>query len=88
MEGRISLDKIKGSLGGNKQSSDTLILTKSVLIKPGSHFIFETDFILLITKTSDSIQNQGEGFAFFLALDALADSNAGNALSFGLSYFF
>jgi hypothetical protein len=88
MEGRISLDKIKGSFGCNKQSSGTLILTKSVLIKPKSHFTFETDFTFLITKTSDSNQNQGEEFAFFLAPDVFADANVGNALSFGLPNFF
>jgi hypothetical protein len=68
MEGMISLDKIKDPLVGDiKQSSGALILTKSVLINLVSYFTFETYFIFLITKTSDSNQNQGESFAFFLA---------------------
>jgi hypothetical protein len=58
------------------------------LINPVSYFTFETDVTFLITKTSDSNQNQREEFAFFLAPDALADANAGNALSFGLPNFF
>jgi hypothetical protein len=83
MNGRISLERIKNPLiKDNKKSSGALILTRPVLVDSASSFTFQADFIFLITKTSEPYQNQGEGFSFFLAPNALAYSTG--AYPYGL----